>query len=303
MYVYLPIAEMPINAALVIAISAAIGFLSGLVGVGGGFIMTPALMLMGVPPAIAAATEASQITATSVSGVVAHSRRRGVDIRLGLLLTIGGVIGSTLGVLLFATLQRQGQIDIFITILYVIFLTAIGALMLWESVRALRRKARNVPIKRKKRTRSLLQQMPFRLRFPRSRLYISVIPVIAIGLLTGLLAALMGVGGGFIMVPAMIYLLRVPANVAIGTSLFNVLIVTALVTVLQATQTQSVDLFLAMMLIAGGVVGAQLGVRFGARLQAEQLRASLGVVLFATGLWLLWSLIVTPNQFFILGPA
>ena len=301
MNVYLPIAEMSVNALLIVLISGAIGFFSGMVGVGGGFIMTPALIFMGVPPGVAVATQASQITASSLSGVMAHARRRGLDLRMGLLLTIGGVAGSTVGVGVFAWMKKLGQLDLLISLFYVIFLGAIGALMLWESVNALRRRARGGPPTRRRRKRGLAHRLPVRMRFPQSGLYISVLPPLAIGMTTGLLAAIMGVGGGFIIVPAMIYLLRMPSNVVVGTSLFSIVIVAALITVLQSAQTRTVDLVLAALLIGGGVIGAQLGARVGQRLKAEELRIILSVVVLATGLRLLWDLVARPAELFVLG--
>ncbi len=301
MSIYLPIAEMSVNALLIILISGAIGFLSGMVGVGGGFIMTPALIFMGVPPSVAVATQASQITASSLSGVIAHARRRGLDLRMGLLLTIGGVVGSTVGVWVFVWMRALGQLDLMISVVYVFFLGIIGALMLWESVLALRRRAASGPAARRKRKRGWAHRLPVRMRFPQSGLYISVLPPLGIGVITGLLAAIMGVGGGFIMVPAMIYLLRMPTNVVVGTSLFSIVIIAALVTVLQSAQTHTVDLVLAAMLIAGGVIGAQLGARVGARLKAEELRIILSAVVLATGLRLLWDLVARPAELFVLG--
>lgn len=300
MNVYLPIAEMSVNALLIVLISGLIGFLSGMVGVGGGFIMTPALIFMGVPPPVAVATQASQITASSLSGVMAHARRRGLDLRMGLLLTIGGVAGSTAGVGVFAWMKKLGQLDLLISLFYVFFLGVIGALMLWESVMALRRRAQG-PAPRRRRKRGIAHRLPVRMRFPQSGLYISVLPPLAIGAATGVLAAIMGVGGGFIIVPAMIYLLRMPSNVVVGTSLFSIIIVASLVTVLQSAQTRTVDLVLAMLLIAGGVVGAQLGARVGARLKAEELRIILSVVVLATGLKLLFDLVARPAELFVLG--
>lgn len=301
MNVYLPIAEMSVNGLLIVLISGLIGFFSGMVGVGGGFIMTPALIFMGVPPPVAVATQASQITASSLSGVIAHARRRGLDLRMGLLLTIGGVAGSTFGVWAFAWMKALGQIDLVITIFYVFFLGAIGALMLWESVVALRRRAKGIPPPRRRRKRGLAHRLPFKLRFPQSGLYISALPPLVIGALTGVLAAIMGVGGGFIIVPAMLYLLRMPTNVVVGTSLFSIVIVAALVTLLQSAQTKTVDLVLASLLILGGVVGAQLGARFGQRLKAEELRVILAVVVLGTGLRLFWDLVARPREFYVLG--
>jgi uncharacterized protein len=301
MNVYLPIAEMSVNGLLIVLISAAIGFFSGMVGVGGGFIMTPALIFMGVPPPVAVATQASQITASSLSGVIAHGRRRGVDIRMGLLITIGGVVGSTFGVWVFAWMRALGQLDLLISIFYVFFLGVIGALMLWESAASLQRRAAGAQATRRRRKRGWAHRLPFRLRFPQSGLYISALPPLGIGVLTGLLAAIMGVGGGFIAVPAMIYLLRMPTNVVVGTSLFSIVVIASLVTVLQAAQTRTVDLVLALLLIAGGVVGAQLGARVGARLKAEELRIILSVVVLGTALRLLWDLVARPPEMFVLG--
>lgn len=303
MSIYLPIAEMPVNALLILLMSGAVGFVSGLVGVGGGFLMTPLLIFLGIPPAVAASTEAAQITSTSVSGLLAYWRRRLVDWRMGLLLTIAGVLGSVVGVRLFATMKAIGQVDLLISLSYVFFLSIIGGLMLWESVGALRRKRRGQPPARRKRGRTLAHVLPLRMRFPTSGLYISVLPPLAIGFGVGVIAAIMGVGGGFILVPAMIYLLRMPTQVVVGTSLVQVLIVTALVVVLQSTQTRTVDLVLATLLILGGVIGAQLGVRAGANLSAERLRAILAVLVLGTGLKLAYDLVATPAEFFVLGAA
>jgi hypothetical protein len=302
MSVYLPIAEMPIDALLIIALSLAVGFLSGLVGVGGGFIMTPILIFLGIPPAVAVSTEASQITASSMSGSLAYLRRRALDVRMALLLSIGGVAGSVSGVGIFAFVKSIGQIDLLVTLSYVFFLGVIGALMLWESLGALRRKAKGVPAPRRREKRTLAHKLPIRMRFPRSGLYISVIPPLALGASTGVLAAIMGVGGGFILVPGMIYLLRMPTQVVIGTSLVQILIVTALVTILQSVQTGTVDLVLAMMLVVGGVIGAQFGARAGARMSAERLRAILGIVVVGAAIWLLLGLVLTPDELYVLAP-
>jgi uncharacterized membrane protein YfcA len=301
MSIYLPIAEMSVNGLLIILISGAIGFFSGMVGVGGGFIMTPALIFMGVPPSVAVATQASQITASSMSGVMAHARRRGVDLRMGLLITIGGVMGSTIGVWAFAWMKALGQLDLVISMFYVFFLGIIGALMLWESVAALRRRAEGATPARRRRKRGWAHRLPLRMRFPQSGLYISALPPLGIGIVTGVLAAIMGVGGGFIAVPAMIYLLRMPTNVVVGTSLFSIIIIAALVTILQASQTKTVDLVLALLLIGGGVIGAQLGARVGARLKAEELRIILALVVVGTALRLLWDMVARPAEIFVLG--
>lgn len=299
MFVYLPIAEMPADALLIVALSAAIGFFAGLVGVGGGFIVTPVLIFLGVPPAVAVATGASQVTAASVSGLMSHWVRRAVDLRMGLLLTIGGVVGATLGVWLFASLRMGGLVDQLITVLYVFLLGGIGATMLWESLRAVRRA--QIGQSEPKRGRSwFLHTLPLRMRFPISGLYISVIPPLALGLVTGILSALLGVGGGFILTPAMIYLLRMPTTVVIGTSLIQVLIVTGLVTFLQSATTQTVDLVLAALLITGGVIGAPLGALYATKLKAEHLRAILAVLLFITAAKLLFDMTVAPAEPFSL---
>jgi hypothetical protein len=302
MWVYLPIAEMPVNALVIILASAAVGFISGLVGVGGGFIMTPAMIFMGIPPAVAVATEASQITATSFSGALTYWRRRLIDLRMALLLSMGGIVGSVIGVQIFASVKRMGQIELLIAVSYLIFLGVIGGLMMWESVRALRRKAKGLPARRPKRRRTLLHALPLRMRFPASGLYLSVLPPLALGAAVGVLAAIMGVGGGFLLVPAMIYLLRMPTQVVVGTSLVQVLVVTAFVTLLQSVQTKTVDLILAALLIVGGVVGAQLGARAGVKFSAERLRAILGFVLLATGLKLFFDAVSTPAEAFTFKP-
>lgn len=297
MSIYLPIAEMPVNGLLVILLSGLVGFLSGLVGVGGGFVLTPLLIFLGIPPPVAVATQAAQICASSVSGLLAHARRKAVDWRLGGILTVGGIVGSWIGVGVFERVLEAGQIDLLIALFYVFFCGLIGALTLVESVIALRK---GDTLSRPTRVRNLIHTLPFRMRFQRSGLYISVIPPLVIGAAVGVLAAIMGIGGGFILAPAMIYLLRAPTRVVIGTGLLQILIVTALVTVLQATQTKTVDLVLAALLILGGVVGAQFGARVGAGLRAEHLRAVLGLVVLATGLKLLTDLVFTPTELFTL---
>jgi hypothetical protein len=299
--IYLPIAEMPVNVLLVLLVSGAIGFVSGLVGVGGGFIMTPALIFLGVPAPVAVATGASQIAATSFSGIMTQTRRKSVDWRMGLLLSAGGVVGSIAGVGLFQRLLNIGQLDLIISLLYLILLAGIGTLMLMESVAVIRGRVHASVTVLKRPARTIAHRLPFRLRFPRSGLYISVLPPLVLGFVIGALAAIMGVGGGFILLPAMIYLLRMPTNVVIGTSLFQILIVSMLVVVLQAEATQRVDLFLAAILMAGGVVGAQLGARLGAGLKGEHLRALLGALLVAASMKFLWDLVITPAEPYVLG--
>jgi len=297
--IYLPIAELSVNAFVLLGLGGAVGFLSGMFGVGGGFLMTPLLIFTGIPPAVAVGTEAVQIVATSMSGVLAHWRRKAVDFKMAGVLLAGGAIGSFIGVLIFSALRSEGQIDLFISLAYVVFLGIIGALMMVESVRAIRasRAGKSVAA-RKPGTHGWIHGLPFKVRFRRSRLYISAIPPLLIGLAVGVLAAIMGVGGGFIMVPAMIYLLRMPTNVVVGTSLFQIMFVTGLAAIMHATLNQTVDIVLAMLLLVGGVLGAQLGVRVGHKLRGEQLRALLALMVIAVCLRLAWDLVATPDDLF-----
>lgn len=307
MQIYLPIAEISVSIFLLLGLGAGVGFLSGMFGVGGGFLMTPMLMFIGIPPAVAVSTEANQIVASSASGALAHWRRKSLDVKMGLLLLVGGASGSIFGVQLFAFLRGLGQIDLIISLSYVGFLGIIGILMCIESVRAIIKRGR-APERREggaganKRKRGLIDILPFKMRFPASGLYISVIPPIAIGFFVGTLAAIMGVGGGFVMVPAMIYILRMPTNVVVGTSLFQILFVTALTTFLQAAQNQTVDVVLALLLIVGGVVGAQFGARAGRHVKAEELRALLAAMVLLVCGKLAWDLVVTPSELFAVLP-
>jgi uncharacterized protein len=299
--IYLPIAEMPVSVLLVLLVSGCVGFVSGLVGVGGGFIMTPALIFMGVPAPVAVATGASQIAATSFSGIMTQTRRKAVDWRMGLLLSSGGIVGSASGVWLFERLLRLGQLDLIISVLYLVLLAGVGFLMVQESYALIRgRVTRGVSILRRP-ARTVAHALPFRIAFPRSGLFISVIPPLVLGFGIGVLSAIMGIGGGFILIPAMIYLLRMPTNVVVGTSLFQVLIVACLVVILQSAATQTVDLVLAALLMAGGVIGAQFGARVGAGLKNEHIRGVLGVLLIAASVKFLWYLVIPPTEFYVLG--
>jgi uncharacterized membrane protein YfcA len=297
--IYLPIAEISVNIFLILGMGGVVGFLSGVFGVGGGFLMTPLLIFIGIPPAVAVATEANQIVASSVSGVLAHWKRGNVDFKMGFALLFGGIIGSSLGVGLFSFLRDLGQLDLVIKLSYVVFLGVIGVLMLIESVNSIRRKKKQTSPKLHKH--NWMHGLPFKMRFRRSRLYISALLPISIGLLVGLLAAIMGVGGGFIMVPAMIYLLGMPTVVVVGTSLFQIIFVTANVTVLQAVNTQTVDVVLALLLLTGGVVGAQIGVRAGVRLQGEQLRGLLALMVLGVCIKIGYDLVVTPVDLYTIG--
>ncbi len=278
MSIYLPIAEMSVDVFLVLLMGGGVGFLSGLFGVGGGFLMTPLLIFIGISPAVAVATEANQIVAASVSGVLAHTRRRNVDFKMGIILMIGGFAGSGVGVWIFTLLRNIGQVDLLVQLSYVAFLGIVGSLMLFESVRAIFRHRSGVASRGKLHQHTWLHGLPFKMRFRRSRLYISAILPLGIGFFVGILAAIMGVGGGFLMVPAMIYLLGMPASVVVGTSLFQIIFVTANVTLLQAINNHSVDVVLALLLLTGAVIGAQLGTKVSGKLRGEELRGLLALM-------------------------
>lgn len=300
MQIYLPIAEVSVNAFLLLGLGGLVGILSGMFGVGGGFLMTPLLFFIGIPPAVAVATEANQIVASSFSGVLAHLRRRTVDLRMGTVLLIGGLVGAALGVVVFNYLKALGQVDLLVRLCYVVFLGVIGGLMFIESLRAIRKSARgtSLPTRRK---HGLIHKMPFKMRFRVSGLYISVIPPLLVGVSVGVLAAIMGVGGGFIMVPAMIYLLGMPTKVVVGTSLFQIIFVTAFTTLLHATTNYTVDVVLAVLLLIGGVIGAQIGTRIGTRLKAEQLRILLALMVLVVCGKLALDLLLQPAELYTIG--
>lgn len=301
MHVYLPIAEISVNVFLLLGMGAGVGVLSGLFGVGGGFLMTPLLIFIGVPPAVAVGSEANQLVATSITGVFAHWRRKSVDFKMGFVLLIGGVIGSTGGVFLFKALQKLGQIDLVISLCYVVFLGIIGILMFSESMRSLLKQKRGVARRGKLHKHTWVHGLPFKMRFHKSRLYVSALLPLFVGMLVGVLAAIMGVGGGFIMVPAMIYLIGMPTSVVAGTSLFQILFVVANVTFLQAWQNQTVDILLALMLLFGSVLGVQVGIRLGAKLPSEQFRVLLAVLVLLTSGKLAFDLVATPSNPFSLA--
>jgi len=301
MQVYLPIAEMSVDALLLLGIGFGVGWLSGLFGVGGGFLLTPLLILIGIPAPVAVASGANQTLGASVSGLIAQWRRDNVDWRMGLVLITGGFAGSALGVQLFALLRRLGQVDLVVALFYIVVLGLVGALMVMESVRALMRRRRAVSARLHEH--SWLHGLPFKMRFRKSRLYISVIPPLLVGAGIGLLSAVMGVGGGFMLVPAMIYVLGMPTGVVIGTSLFQVVFVAANVTLLQAVQTGSVDIVLVLLLLAGAVAGAQFGASMGTRLRGEETRALLGALVLAVAGSLMWELLRTPPSLFAIGPV
>ena len=300
MQIYLPIAEVSVSAYTLLGIGGVVGLLSGLFGVGGGFLITPMLFFIGIPPAVAVATGANQVVASSISGVLAQFKRKAVDVPMGVVLLIGGMVGSGLGVWVFNLLTKLGQIDLVVQLSYVVFLGSIGILMLQESLRAINRARKPGGAKRKLHTHSWVHNLPFKMKFRASGLYISVIPPLLVGLVVGVLAAIMGVGGGFIMVPAMIYLLGMPTKVVIGTSLFQIIFVTAFTTFMHAITNQSVDVMLAMMLIIGGVLGAQVGSRMGANLKAEQLRILLALLVVGVAIKLGLDLLLMPDELFSL---
>ncbi|MBY6083471.1 MULTISPECIES: sulfite exporter TauE/SafE family protein [Ruegeria] len=302
MHVYLPIAEVSVSPFVLLAIGVSVGVLSGMFGVGGGFLITPLLFLIGIPPAVAVATSANQVVASSFSGLMAHLKRRTVDLKMGSVLLGGGLLGATLGMLVFNYLKHLGQVDLAVQLCYVVFLGLIGTLMFIESLRAIRRsRAAGGTAPTARRQRTWVHALPFKMRFRESNLYISVIPPILVGFGVGILSAIMGVGGGFIMVPAMIYILGMPTKVVIGTSLFQIIFVAGFTTMIHASTNFSVDIVLALFLLIGGVVGAQFGSMVGARLKAEQLRVLLAVLVMIVAGKVGLELIVAPTEFYSLS--
>ena len=299
MYIYLPIAEVSVNAFVLLGLGGLVGVLSGMFGVGGGFLMTPLLFFIGIPPAVAVATEANQIVASSFSGVLAHVKRRNVDFKMGGVLLIGGLIGAGVGVFIFNYLKGLGQVDLLVKLCYVVFLGIVGSLMFIESLRTLR-KSKQIVVSKPRKKRTWIHALPLKIRFRVSGLYISAVPPVLIGILVGILAAIMGVGGGFVMVPAMIYLLGMPTKVVVGTSLFQIIFVTAFTTMLHATTNYTVDMVLAVLLLVGGVIGAQFGTIFGAKLKAEQLRILLALIVLLVCAKLAFDLIAQPSELFSL---
>jgi uncharacterized protein len=299
--VYLPIAAVSLDAFVLLALGTVVGILSGIFGVGGGFLLTPLLIFIGVPHAVAVASSANQIVGASVSGALAHWRRGNVDFAMGLVLLVGGLAGSIFGVWLFTVLRRLGQIDLVISLSYAILLGVLGTLMMIESTRTLLRRRRPGVSRRKLHQHTWLHGLPLKLRFRRSKLYISALLPLVLGFLVGVLSAVMGVGGGFVMVPAMIYLLGMPTAMVPGTSLLQIIFVAASVTVLQSIENGTVDALLVLILLVGGVIGAQIGSRFGARLRGEELRALLAIIVLAVALKLGADLTVPPDNLYSLA--
>jgi uncharacterized membrane protein YfcA len=305
MQLYLPIAEVSINAFILLGLGGVVGFLSGMFGVGGGFLITPLLLFIGVPPGVAVATGANQVVASSISGVLAQLKRKAVDFRMGTVLLVGGLAGSWVGVQVFAWMTALGQIDLFVQLSYVLFLGLIGSMMFVESARALlraRRAGGAAPIRRA-HIHTWVHGLPLKMKFRASGLYISVLPPLLVGAIVGLLAAIMGVGGGFILVPAMIYLLGMPTKVVIGTSLFQIIFVTGFTTIMHAINSQTVDMLLAFLLIVGGVIGAQIGTTVGLRLKGEQLRIMLALLVLAVCFKIALDLLLQPSDLFTVMPG
>jgi uncharacterized membrane protein YfcA len=298
MDIYLPIAEVSLDVFLLLGLGAAVGFLSGVFGVGGGFLLTPLLIFIGVPPTVAVASSANQLVGASVSGVLAHWRRGNVDFKMGYVLLVGGLAGSLLGVWIFTLLKRLGQVELTISIGYVLLLGALGFLMMIESVRALLRTHRPGAARRRLHQHTWMHGLPLKARFRRSRLYISALLPIGIGFVVGIFSAILGIGGGFVMVPAMIYMLGMPTGVVPGTSLLQIIFVAANVTLLQAFTNHTVDAVLALVLLAGGVIGAQIGSRFGTHLRGEQLRFLLALMVLAVAAKLAFDMTVPPDDLY-----
>ncbi|HZP75328.1 MAG TPA: sulfite exporter TauE/SafE family protein [Pseudolabrys sp.] len=304
MQVYLPIADLPVNIFVILAMGIAVGFISGMFGIGGGFLMTPLLIFIGVTPGVAVASVASHIAASSCSGAIAYWRRSAVDIALAFMLLAGGFIGTFTGVWLFTVLRSLGQLDLTIGLSYLTLLSAVGGLMIYESVRAIIRSRAGHPMAlRRPGSHTWLHGLPFKIRFKRSKIYVSAIPVWAIGFIIGFVGAIMGIGGGFLLVPMLIYFLRVPTATVIGTSMVLTLVTMASATVMHAVTNHLVDALLALILMAGGVVGAQFGARAGQKIAGERLRLLLGLLVLAVGLRFAYELVVRPDELFTIRLA
>ncbi len=299
MSIYLPIAELPVNIFVILSLGIAVGFISGMFGVGGGFLMTPLLILVGIPPAIAVANVPSHMAASSMSGVLNYWRKRLVDVGLGLVLLSGGMIGTAVGVWFFAILMRRGQLDLVVGLSYVILLGIVGGIMLTESIRAILRTHRGAaPVVRRPGTHAWFHGLPLKLRFRQSRIYVSALPITVIGFVIGFFGAIMGIGGGFLLIPALIYLMRVPTSVSVATSLFLTLCTMLIATVLHAIENRTVDIVLALSLMVGGVIGAQFGARAGQAIRAEQLRLLLGVLVLGVAFRVAVDLVAWPGDLF-----
>ena len=300
MPVYLPIAELPVDMFFLLAMGAGVGFISGMFGVGGGFLLAPLLIFAGIPPHVSVATVTSQVVASSASGVLAQWRRRAIDVKLALFFLVPGMTGAVIGIVLFDLLRDGGQLDLVIALSYVVFLGIIGSLMLVESAHAIiaRLRASAPPPARRSGRHNWIHGLPFKVRFRRSRIYVSAIPIVMIGIGVGLLGTMLGIGGGFIMVPALIYLFHVPGNIVVGTSLLQILVIMAVATILHAASSLSVDIVLAVILMVGGVIGAQLGVRIGQKVRSDILRLLLALIIFSVALRFAAGLLWMPGELF-----
>jgi uncharacterized membrane protein YfcA len=297
--IYLPIAELPVNVLLILFMGLAVGFISGMFGIGGGFLMTPLLIFIGIPPAVAVASVASHVAASSFSGAITYWRRSALDISLALMLLVGGLTGTTAGVWLFTLLRALGQLDLTIGLSYLILLCAVGGMMIVESVRAIMRSRAGKPAEiRRPGSHLWIHGLPLKMRFKTSKIYVSVVPVVVIGFVIGFIGAIMGIGGGFLLVPALIYLIRVPTGVVIGTSMVLTLVTMAYATIMHAATNHLVDAVLALILMIGGVIGAQFGARIGGRFSGEQLRLLLGLLVLAVGLRFAYDLVVRPAELY-----
>ncbi|MEW6452883.1 MAG: sulfite exporter TauE/SafE family protein [Pseudomonadota bacterium] len=307
MQIYLPIADIPVNIFVVLAMGLAIGFISGMFGIGGGFLMTPLLIFIGISPAVAVASVTSHIAASSASGAISYWRKNAIDVALGLMLLAGGILGTAVGVWLFSVLRALDQLDLTIGVSYVLLLGVVGALMVWESVQAIVREQRGKPATpRRGGMHTWVHGLPWKMRFKRSKIYVSAIPVWGIGFIIGFLGAVMGIGGGFILVPMLIYFLRVPTATVIGTSMVLTLITMASATVMHAATNHLVDAVLSLILMVGGVIGAQFGARAGQNMRGERLRLLLGALVLCVGLRFLYQLVVVPDDLYsirMLGPG
>ena len=301
MSIYLPIAELSVNLFVLLSLGGAVGFLSGMFGLGGGFLMTPLLIFLGIPTNVAVATSANQIVASSISGTIGHWRQGLVDFKMGGVLLIGSFFGSILGIWIFKALVSSGQIETVISILYFILLFSIGLLMLIESSQVIRDRIRKKTVKKKIHYHNWAHKLPFKVRFYKSKLYISIIPPILIGFVIGVLSATMGIGGAFILIPAMIYFLGMPTSKVIGTSLFQIIFITAIVTLLHTTTTFAVDAVLAFFLIISSVIGAQIGVLAANKLRGEEIRALLAIIVLVVGVKIALDLLVPPEEIFNLS--
>ncbi len=302
MEIYLPIAQVTQDVFVLLTLGLVMGFLSGMFGVGGGFLLTPLLIFIGVPEPVAVASSANQLIGASLSGVVMHWRRGNVDFKMGTVLVVGGIVGSLAGVQLFSLLRRLGQIDLVISLSYVILLSTLGTMMMIESVGAIIRAAQPGARPRRLHQHSWFHRLPFKMRFRRSKLYISALLPLGLGFAIGVLSAILGIGGGFLVIPAMIYILGMPASVVPGTSLFQTIFITASATILQAVTNQTVDILLALIILVGSVVGVQYGARFGARMSGEYLRVALAAIILAVGAKLLFDLTVPPDNVYSVAP-